>query len=123
MEKSIIEIQKKFKNYGILLPKTYTPMEKILLFNLQEVKKAQLTLRAINNKMRTKILELLVNKELNVTQIYVALKIEQSVASQHLGILRRSRIVKTKRTGKVITYSLNYEKIVKLKQIVKMIDY
>lgn len=123
MEKSIIEIQKKFKNYGILLPKTYTPMEKILLFNLQEVKKAQLTLRAINNKMRTKILELLVNKELNVTQIYVALKIEQSVASQHLAILRTSGIVKTKRTGKIITYSLNYDKIIKLKQIIKMIDY
>ena len=45
------------------------------LFNLQEVKKAQLTLRAINNKMRVKIIELLVDKKtMNVTQIYVALK-------------------------------------------------
>jgi DNA-binding transcriptional ArsR family regulator len=82
------------------------------LFNLQEVKKAQLTLRAINNKMRVKIIELLVDKKtMNVTQIYVALKIEQSVASQHLAILRKTGIVKTERSGKAISYYIDYDRV------------
>ena len=85
---------------------------KHLLFSLQDVKKAQLTLRAINNKMRVKIIELLVDKKtMNVTQIYVTLKIEQSVASQHLAILRKAGIVKTERLGKVISYSIDYNRV------------
>ena len=81
------------------------------LFNLQEVKKAQLILRAINNKLRIAIIELLVTKkQMNVTDIYVHLRIEQSVASQHLAILRKAGIVKTERLGKVISYSIDYDK-------------
>lgn len=91
------------------------------LFNLLEVKKSQLILRAINNKLRIKIIDMLnVKKELNVTQIYVALRIEQSVASQHLAILRKAEIVKTKREGKVISYSINYDRIDTIKNAYKL---
>ena len=36
---------------------------------------------------------------------------EQSVASQHLAILRRAGVVTTERDGKFIFYSLNVERI------------
>ncbi len=46
-----------------------------------------------------------------VHEIYVALNIEQSVASQHLRILRQANLVYTRRKGKFIYYLLDYGKI------------
>ena len=51
------------------------------------------------------------NKRMKVTDIYVKLRLEQSVASQHLAILRRANIVRTERMGKEIYYSLNNNRI------------
>ena len=74
------------------------------------IKSAAMTLRAINHKLRQQIVKLLdENKRMNVTDIYVKLRLEQSVASQHLAILRRANIVITDRDGKFIHYKLNYE--------------
>ncbi len=76
------------------------------------IKSAAMTLRAINHKLRQQIVKLLdENKRMNVTDIYVKLRLEQSVASQHLAILRRANIVITDRDGKFIHYKLNYEKL------------
>jgi DNA-binding transcriptional ArsR family regulator len=76
------------------------------------VKSAAMTLRAINHKLRQQIIRLLEdNKRMNVTDIYVKLRLEQSVASQHLAILRRANIVTTVREGKFIHYSLNHLRI------------
>jgi DNA-binding transcriptional ArsR family regulator len=76
------------------------------------VKSAAMTLRSVNHKLRQQIVKLLdENKRMNVTDIYVKLRLEQSVASQHLAILRRANVVKTEREGKFIHYSLNYAKI------------
>ena len=51
------------------------------------------------------------NKKMTVTELYVKLRLEQSVASQHLAILRRAGIVSTVRNGKFIFYSPNYSRI------------
>ena len=76
------------------------------------VKNAAMTLRAINHKLRQQIIKLLEeNKRMNVTDIYVKLRLEQSVASQHLAILRRANIVITERDGKFIHYALNHARI------------
>ncbi len=76
------------------------------------VKSAAMTLRAINHKLRQQIIKLLEeNKRMNVTDIYVKLRLEQSVASQHLAILRRANIVETVREGKFIHYALNHNRI------------
>jgi DNA-binding transcriptional ArsR family regulator len=49
-------------------------------------KKAALILRSINHKLRQQIIKLLdENQKMTVTEIYVKLRLEQSVASQHLG--------------------------------------
>jgi DNA-binding transcriptional ArsR family regulator len=76
------------------------------------IKKASLLIRSINHKLRQSILKLLEeNDKLTVTEIYVKLRIEQSVASQHLAILRTAGYLKTTREGKNIFYQANKEKI------------
>ncbi len=69
---------------------------------------AALAVRAINHPLRKKIIDLLEeNGEMVVTDIYVKLRTEQSVASQHLAILRNAGFVNTRRDGKFIHYALN----------------
>jgi DNA-binding transcriptional ArsR family regulator len=83
------------------------------------VKKAALVLRALNHKLRQQIVKTLdENKKMTVTDIYVNLRLEQSVASQHLAILRRAGIVKTERDGKYIYYYVNHERLTQISQIV-----
>ncbi|KAK6020080.1 transcriptional regulator, ArsR family [Ostertagia ostertagi] len=83
------------------------------------VKTAAMTLRAINHKLRQQIIRLLEeHKRMNVTDIYVKLRLEQSVASQHLAILRRANIVITERDGKFIHYALNHARIANVAQFV-----
>jgi DNA-binding transcriptional ArsR family regulator len=76
------------------------------------MKKAAMILRAMNHKLRQQMIKLLdENKKMTVTDIYVKLRLEQSVASQHLAILRRAGIVSTEREGKFIYYGVNYSRI------------
>lgn len=80
-----------------------------------QVKKSALILRALNHKLRQQLLKLLEEKtKLTVTEIYVHLRLEQSVASQHLAILRRAGIVRTEREGKFIFYILNSPRIAEI---------
>lgn len=84
------------------------------------LRKAVLVLRAVNHKLRQSIIQLLVeSKRLTVTEIYVKLRLEQSVASQHLAILRRSGVVVTERGGKFIYYSISHERIAEIAQLVE----
>ena len=76
------------------------------------VREAALVFRAIDHKLRRQILALLhVNKRMDVSSIYDKLDIEQSVASSHLAILRKSGFVNTEREGRCIYYSVNYKRI------------
>ncbi len=69
---------------------------------------AKMVLRALHHPLRRSLIETLeANKEMVVTDIYVKHRLEQSVASQHLAILRKAGIVNTRRDGKFIYYSLN----------------
>jgi DNA-binding transcriptional ArsR family regulator len=49
----------------------------------------------------------------------VKLRLEQSVASQHLAILRRAGIVSTTRDGKFIYYSVNYQRLAEVVRFVE----
>lgn len=85
--------------------------EKVLL-DYAELRKALLVLRAINHKLRQRMIDILDGvKSLTVTEIYIKLRLEQSVASQHLGILRRAGFVVTERVGKFIYYSINSDRL------------
>ena len=88
--------------------------------NYHQVKKSLLILRALNHKLRQQILKLLDEKgKITVTEIFQALYLEQSVASQHLAILRKAGIVNTERDGKFIFYTINYKRIDEISQFVK----
>jgi DNA-binding transcriptional ArsR family regulator len=77
-------------------------------------------LRALNHKLRQQLLHLLdEHKKVTVTEIYVKLRLEQSVVSQHLAIMRRAGIVSTKREGKFIYYSVNYNRIKEISNFVE----
>lgn len=83
-------------------------------------KKASLILRAINHPLRQQMIKLLdEHSKMTVTEIYIKLRLEQSVASQHLAILRRAGIVQTSRDGKFIFYGLSYPR---LREIITFIE-
>ncbi len=87
-------------------------------FDQALLRKSVLVLRAINHELRQDIIKLLDNKgRLTVTEIYVNLRLEQSVASQHLALLRRAKVVNTLRDGKFIYYSVNRERIAEIQGI------
>lgn len=76
--------------------------------------------RALNHDLRLKIIKMINDKnEVNVNVIYGTLKIEQSVASQHLKILRDADLLKSRRESKKIYYSLNE---FRLKQVDAALD-
>ena len=83
-------------------------------------KKAAQRLRAVNHRLRQNMINFIDQKgETDVTSIYQSLKLEQSVASQHLAILRRAGIVTTRRDGKYIFYSVSDKSIKKLIELCK----
>lgn len=84
------------------------------------LRKAVLVLRAVNHKLRQRIIDLLEESDsLTVTDIYIKLRLEQSVASQHLAILRRAGVVTTEREGKFIYYSLDKERLAQISRLVE----
>jgi ArsR family transcriptional regulator len=69
-------------------------------------------LRALAHPLRMKILEFIdENETINVNKIYNTLKLEQSITSQHLRILRSAGLVDTIREGKFIHYKVDYDKL------------
>src|SRR6476659_4398864 len=94
-----------------------------LHIEVPELKKAALTFRAINHSLRQEMLRLIdKNLRITVTEIYIKLRLEQSVASQHLAILRRAGIVSTERDGKCIFYSINYNRLKQVHEIAKELN-
>ena len=105
-------------NYSLQL-NTATEKNEPLKIDLLNVKKAAMVLRAVNHKLRQQILKQIDEQgKITVTELYVKLRLEQSVASQHLAILRKAGFVKTYRDGKFIYYSVNTERLEELNRIV-----
>ena len=105
-------------NYSLIL-NTLSENGSSLKVDLLNVKKAALILRALNHKLRQQIIKLIDEQgKMTVTDIYVKLRLEQSVASQHLAILRKAGFVKTVRDGKFIYYSVNGSRIEELNKFV-----
>ena len=94
--------------------------ENLLQIDYHSLKKASLVLRSLNHKLRQQIVKI-INEDgrITVTEIYVKLRLEQSVASQHLAILRKAGIVTTQRDGKFIYYTINQARVEALERFVK----
>ena len=107
---------RKQKNETIVLKKGKQEIQ----LDYSELRKAVLVLRAINHKLRQRMINLLEeNGSMTVTDIYVKLRLEQSVASQHLAILRRAGVVSTQRQGKYIYYSLNKDRLEQISGLIE----
>jgi ArsR family transcriptional regulator len=69
-------------------------------------------MRALAHPLRLRIIQFIdAQTSACVNDIYKAVDIEQSIASQHLRILRMAELVHTRREGKFIFYSLDYGKM------------
>jgi DNA-binding transcriptional ArsR family regulator len=86
----------------------------------KKLEEAASKMRAIAHPMRIAIIDMLEEKEqMNVTEIYESLKIEQASASHHLNILKTKGVLDSKRSGKKTFYFLKENA---LQQILECID-
>ena len=80
-----------------------------LELKILEIRKAALIYRAINHNLRQDMLRLIHKSgRITVTELYRKMNLEQSVASQHLAILRTAGFVTTERDRRFIFYAVNY---------------
>lgn len=78
-----------------------------MLYDLQKAQKAHKMLVTLKNRTALKILDILKEKRLTVTDIYVRLWCNQSTASQFLRDMYQTGILKCEKYGKFIYYSIN----------------
>jgi ArsR family transcriptional regulator len=69
-------------------------------------------LKAIANETRLKMLRLLSKREMCVCELTVALDLTQPTASHHLNILENIRLVKDRKDGRWVFYSIANPKLV-----------
>ncbi len=65
----------------------------------------------LSDPNRLKIISIIGNKELSVSEIVSAMKLSQPLVSHHLKALKESEILETKRTGPFIYYRLKNTKL------------
>ena len=107
-------------NMHDIQPLTAAQTDNLPDIDYHNIKKAAIVLRALNHGLRQQIIKTIHdNKGLTVTQLYVKLRLEQSVASQHLAILRKAGIVTTEREGKNIFYTINPLRVKEINEYVK----
>ena len=88
--------------------------------NPEKLEAASELLRALAHPIRLQIVEFIdQNDAINVNKIYNTLKLEQSITSQHLRVLRTTDLVSTEREGKFIHYSLNKDRIEQISRLVE----
>lgn len=86
------------------------------VFKLQEE-----LLKSLAHSRRLEIVNLLRDSSMNVGEIYTMLDLPQANVSQHLQILRDAGVVKTKKTGKTVVYSISNKKFLKACDLVREI--
>ena len=75
-------------------------------------------LKAMGNEKRLRILNVLRRQEMSVGELEKVMDLSQSALSQHLAILRREGIVKTRRKAQTIFYSIKSELVTRVLDVV-----
>lgn len=65
------------------------------------------TYKALADPTRRRIVELLKQKDMTVSEITAHFNISQPSISQHLSILKNSQLIESYKEGKYVIYSLN----------------
>lgn len=76
-------------------------------------------LKALGHPIRLKIVAGLINNECNVNKIVETLKIPQSTASQHLGILKNKGIISPRKKGVITCYRVVDKKVLETIALLK----
>ena len=90
----------------------------------EQLRPAMRVLRALAHPLRLAIIRVIHENDgsANVGQIFAALEIEQSIASQHLRILRQAELVSTRRDRKFIYYSLDYDRLARTTKAIGVLE-
>ena len=80
--------------------------------NSQVVDKQSRFFKALADETRLRILRLLEVREMCVCEIMVALDLTQPTASHHLGLLENAGLVKARKEGKWVFYSIADHKLI-----------
>jgi ArsR family transcriptional regulator, virulence genes transcriptional regulator len=75
--------------------------------------KASSFLKSLSNPQRLRIMCLIMERERPVGELAEAVELNQSAVSQHLALLRREGLLKTRRDGQTIYYHLADRSVVK----------
>jgi len=99
-------------------------MTKELRIDYQLIRKSVLVLRAVNHKVRQEMIRMIDREgRMTVTDLHLKLRLEQSVTSQHLALLRRAGAVFTSRDGKFIYYYVDHQRMKEIARLlVELVD-
>jgi len=64
-------------------------------------------LKAMANPQRLRVLCLLIEREMSVSEINALVELSQSALSQHLAVLRETNLVSTRREAQTVYYSVS----------------
>jgi len=70
--------------------------------------------KALSDKNRIKIFDLLIKEPLKVSDVAYELEIEENLASHHLRVMSRNGLLKSNKKGREVYYSINRTKILGL---------
>jgi ArsR family transcriptional regulator len=80
----------------------------------EQLKRAAETLRVVSHPARLRIIEILEDGERSVTEIQDTLGITQSLTSQHLSNMRVRGVLKCRKDGNMVYYSISNPDVVKV---------
>ena len=90
------------------------------LADFTELKKGAGILNVLEHPLRMQMLKFIHKKgAATVTEIYIALRTEQTIVSSQLRILREAGLVTTKRQGKYIYYSVLHSRIERVDTLIR----
>lgn len=87
----------------------------------RNAKKAASLLKALAHDERLTILCQLVNNELSVSELLANSGLSQSAFSQHLAVLRKESLVKTRKEAQTVYYSLADKKSLRILEVLHSI--
>ncbi len=67
--------------------------------------------KALSDETRQKILEMLQQREMCVSDIVESFNVSQPTVSHHLNILKNVGLVESRKQGKLVFYSINQENV------------
>ena len=77
--------------------------------------------KALSDPKRLEILYLLGKGEKSVSELLAETNLRQANLSQHLAVLRQKQVVKSRRVGKNIFYSISFPKMVKACNLIRVV--